>query len=154
MYNDVSEWSSKPRFWCKHTVGTQKWRVTFGYDRRQKIGKIYAWVDKGTATHAGGTEYPIVPVRARALKFPVPNMPKTLPGIPGIGPAKVMSHGGIKQTEVVTKKVMHPGIRPRDFSGSMRRELAERDRPGSMKSVTDAAVKRAFRKISSALSSS
>ena len=125
--------------------------MSFGYDRREKIGRIYGWVDKGTATYIGGSKYPIVPVRAKALKFPVPHMPKSLPGITGIGPSVVLSHGNAKQVDVLAKKVMHPGIRPRDFSKSMRRELAERDRPGSMKSVTDAAVKRAYRKISNAM---
>ena len=85
------------------------------------------------------------------MKFPVPHMPKSLPGIAGIGPFRVLRHGDMTQVDVVTQKVMHPGIRPRDFSGSMRRELSERDRPGGMKSVTDAATKRAFRKICNAL---
>ena len=81
------------------------------------------------------------------MKFPVPHMPKSLPGIVGIGPSVVVSHGNVTQADVMARKVMHPGIRPRDFSGSMRRQLGDRERPGGMKYITDAAVKRAFRKI-------
>jgi hypothetical protein len=147
LEGDVAEWTVKPQFWCKYAVGWDKWWVKFGVDKRTKIGRIYEWVNEGTATYVGGDPYPIVPVNAQVLAFKIPHYPKTLPGFAGVGPFVVLDQGTVEQTDVRTKKVMHRGIRPRYFTKSLKRELSERGRVGGFRSVTDAAVKRGFRKL-------
>jgi len=107
-------------------------------------------VDRGTATYVGGVAYPITPNPPRkALAFTYPTPIKTTPGIPGIGPGLVRLQGGVERGVVVVKKVMHRGIRPRHFQRSLLDELNSRTRPGGLRSTTDAAVKRAWRKVSS-----
>lgn len=105
-------------------------------------------VDKGTATYVGGTKYPIVPKIKSMLAFEYPTPVKTTPGIPGIGPGLVRMQGGVERGVVFTKKVMHSGIRPRHFQKSLLKTLNSRTRPGGLRSTTDAAVKRAWRRIS------
>lgn len=144
---DVATWVNKPRFWCRYAAG-KVWWIRFGYDRRTKAGRIYTYVDRGTASYAGGSPYTIRPRRASALSFVVPHKPKTTPGIVGVGPGIVRAPGVVQQARVVTKKVTHPGVRPRNFQESLRDGLADRQKPGGFKSVTDAAVKRALRRIS------
>jgi len=107
-------------------------------------------VDQGTATYVGGSKYPITPnPPKKALAFPYPTPIKTTPGIPGVGPGLVRLQGAVERGMVVVKKVMHPGIRPRYFLKSLLDELNSRTRPGGLRSTTDAAVKRAWRKVSS-----
>ena len=143
-------WAHQPRFWCKHAVDWKKWWIQFGVDSRTEAGKIYGMVDRGTGTYVGGMAYPITPNPPRkALAFPVPSPIKTTPGIPGIGPGLVRLQGGVERGMLVVKKVMHPGIRPRHFQESLLDELNSRTRPGGLRSTTDAAVKRAWRKVSS-----
>lgn len=105
-------------------------------------------MDEGTGIYVGGSAYPITPKKADMLVFTVPTPIKTTPGIPGIGPGLRRVQGGVGQGVVVhTKKVMHKGIRPRHFSKSLKDMLSQRTRPGGIRSTTDAAVKRAFRKL-------
>lgn len=144
---DVANWEHQPKFWCRRAVGWKKWWVAFGYDQRTKAGQIFGWVDEGTATYIGKDKYPIVPKTKDALHFQVPHMPKTTPGIAGIGPAMVLQHGDVSRQDVFAQKVMHLGIRPRNLSKSLKRELSERTRPGGLRSVTDAAVKRGLRRL-------
>ena len=149
MEADVKDWTNQPRFWCRVSVSSRTWSVKFGYDRRTKAGKIYGMVDKGTASYAGGSSYPITPRKpGGALRFMHPTPIKTTPGIAGIGPGLVRQQGGVERGVIYTKKVEHPGIRPRHFTKSLRELLLQRTRPGGLRSTTDAAVKRAFRKIS------
>lgn len=105
-------------------------------------------VDLGTGTYVGGAKYPIVPKTKSVLAFEYPTPVKTTPGIPGIGPGLVRMQGGVGRGVVFTKKVMHPGIRPRYFRESLLKVLNSRTRPGGLRSTTDAAVKRAWRRIS------
>ena len=149
MKKDVADWGHQPKFWCRFAVGWKAWWIRFGYDRRTKAGKIYGMVDKGTATHIGRSSYPIVPKIKKALRFIVPTPVKTTPGIAGIGPGLVRMQGAVARGAVIVKKVKaHPGIRPREFTESLRAFLNSRTRPGGLRSTTDAAVKRGFRKIS------
>jgi len=116
---------------------------------RAKAGKIYGMVNEGTGTYVGRSSYPIVPKVKKALKFIVPTPIKTTPGIAGIGPGIVRMQGAVTRGAVIVKKVKaHPGIRPRKFTESLRAFLNSRTRPGGLRSTTDAAVKRGFRKIS------
>ena len=71
----------------------------------------FVYVDNGTV---GG--YPIVPVNAKFLRFTEGFIPKTKPGrlLPGPG-----ARFGDYQFR---KKVIHPGVEPRDMSG----EVADR----------------------------
>ena len=147
----MSDWEHRPRFWCRYAVGWKEWRVAFGFDGRTVAGRIYRWVDQGTGErHISGMghSYVIVPKNAKALHFFTPTPTKTTPGIRGIGPGIVMQYNATPE-EVFTKKVVHPGIQPRDFSRTLRDMLNQRNRPGGFRSVTDAAVKRAMRKLKS-----
>lgn len=129
-------------------ISTRAWRISFGYDRRTRGGRKYSLVDDGTGIHVGDAAYPIVPKHKKVLKFTYPTPVKTTPGIPGIGPGLVWQQGAVDRGVIFTKTVMHPGIRPRHFSKSLRDFLNSRTRPGGLRSTSDAAVKRAFRKMS------
>lgn len=148
---DVAEWDHKPQFWCRRAVGWKKWWIAFGYDGQTAAGRIYGFVDSGTGFNAGkGPKYPIFPRNTGenlVLHFKVPTPVKSTPGISGIGPGLVLSSGIAAQADVFAKSVLHPGITPRDFTKSLRRELAQRNRPGGFRSTIDAAVKRALRKV-------
>jgi hypothetical protein len=148
LEKDIDEWAAKPDFQSRIEVGDKRWMVSVRYDKDTDIGTIYMWVDEGTAEAGGkGSKYPIVPVNAKALKFTVPNMPKTRPnviaGIPGV----VMAQGNATVMDVYSQKVMHPGITPRNFTKSLREEYMQREKVGGFRSVTEAAIKRGTRKI-------
>jgi hypothetical protein len=147
LKRDVAKWEHKPSFRYKVACGMKLWYIAISHDSGSEAGTIYTYVDEGTGKNAGhGGKYPIVPRNAKALTFAVPTPTKTTPGVAGI-PGIVMAHGVMQRELISVKKVMHPGIRPRNFSKSLRKVLNDRNRPGSFKSVTDAAVKRGLRKI-------
>lgn len=148
LEKDIDDWAAKPDFQYRVEVGDKRWMVSIRYDKDTDIGRIYMWVDEGTAEAGGkGEKYPIVPVNAAALHFTVPNMPKTranvVAGMPGI----VWAHGHATIEDVYRKKVMHPGITPRNFTKSLRDEYKQREKVGGFRSVTEAAIKRGIRKI-------
>ena len=148
LKSDIVEWEKKPKFTFTVQVGEKRWGIWIHVDRKSPIGKIYRWVDEGTGQAAGhGGKYPIVPVHADALAFGVPNQPKTEPSLVSLRlPAVVLSDYG-KQTTIYKKKVMHPGIRPRFFTQSLRDEMKAPTRRGGFRMRTEAAIKRAKRKI-------
>lgn len=149
LEKDIKGWEHQPVFRYKVAAGTKLWYVNISYDSESEAGQIYKWVDEGTGENAGkGPKYPIVPKNAKALQFIYPTRVKTTPGVAGI-PGIVMAGGSGKKELITTKKVMHPGIKPRHFVKSLRDELNNRNKPGGFKSTVDAAVKRGLRKIGS-----
>ena len=98
--------------------------------------KIYGYVDEGTGQAAGhGGKYPIRPKRAKALAFPSVSVPRTRPGslVSGAG-----SKGG---KTVFAKEVWHPGIKPRDFTGQIKKKMLPRFRREMEKAMVEAARK-------------
>jgi len=81
--------------------------------------KIYGYVDEGTGQAAGhGGKYPITPKKPGGrLAFPSISTPKTKPGRLRSG------YGRRGKVIVFAKKVMHPGIKPRDFSGQIKKKM-------------------------------
>ena len=142
MEQDVNDWDEQPKLSVDIAVDNQKWQIVGKVDKRSKIGKIYGWVDHGTASRGDqkGDPYVIRPrSRNGVLRFEMPHSPKSLPNpaIPGF-PSKEPVHG------VITQEVIHPGIYPRNFTKVIVEEYLGR-KPGSFKAVIDAAVKRAVR---------
>lgn len=144
---DIDKWKDKPDFKTTVSVGTKKWLVKIEYDNESEIGEIYGWVDEGTATYIGKDAYDIFPVNVDALKFTVPNNPNTIPDLFGGGLGIVLEAGNVQENEVFRKHVVHPGIRPRHFTTSLQEFLKDPTKVGGFRSVTEAAVKRAFRQM-------
>ena len=149
---DVEDWVNKPEFKSKVTMG-DKWKLEVRVNMRKKSGKIYKWVDEGTAENAGkgGSKYLIEPKKARRgrqakpyLVFGVPDFPKTIPPVSGGRPTKGGGKGD--QTLVRRKSVMHPGIRPRNFTKSLKDQY-NGTKSGSFHALTEAAIKRGIRQI-------
>lgn len=147
LQTDVKDWEHQPKFSSKATVSDKKWQLEVKVNRREKAGKIYNWVDQGTAARGNvpGQPYPIVPKKKNKkgmLEFWMPHSPKTMPNpeIPGF-PSNEPLH------LVRTPAVMHPGIYPRNFTTVLKDKLKS-GKPGSFRNVVEAAVKRALRKIS------
>lgn len=148
LLKDIEDWDGQPEFTSRVEVGDKRWMTSISYDKESDMGKIYMWVDEGTAEAGGkGGKYPIVPVHAYALRFTVPNMPKTVPNVIGGMPGIVMAQGDVEAKTLYRQKVMHPGITPRNFTKSLREEYMKRERVGGFRSVTEAAIKRGTRKI-------
>lgn len=100
----VSSWGTKPEF----TIEKEPLTRTIGTNDEN-----YARVNAGTKPHL------IQPVNARALRFTVPNVPKTQPNV-------IDSQAGSRGDEVVfARKVNHPGITPRQFDDTIARDWAE-----------------------------
>ena len=147
LQKDIATWEHQPEFRYKVAAGTKLWYISITYNSSTEAGQIYHYVDEGTGKNAGhGGKYPIVPKNAKALQFIVPSYIKSTPGVAGI-PGITLSGGSGKKELVTTKKVMHPGVRPRNFVKSLREELNDRGKSGSFKAVVDAAVKRGLRKL-------
>lgn len=148
LLRDIADWDGQPDFKYRVEVGNKRWMVSVSYDKESDMGKIYMWVDEGTAEAGGkGSKYPIVAVNADALHFTTPNTPKTEPNVIGGMPGIVFSSGVATFQDIYRKKVMHPGIRPRNFTKTLREEYNSRTRVGGFRSVTEAAIKRGIRKI-------
>jgi len=145
LEKDVSTWRNKPVFKTKVAVSDNNWRLEAKTDRRTKMGKIYGWIDKGVGEYGGFEKLPDIKAKRKNgfLGFTVPHQPKSLPNpaVPGI-PSTDTPHG------VHVKSVRHPGIYPRNFTETMLSWLKSRQ-AGAFRSVIEAAVKRAFRKIKS-----
>ncbi len=121
MLKVLKEYRLTTKYW-KHKVpffgrGSERGMVTkieIGYD-----DEIYGYVDEGTGKAAGhGGLYPITPKKpGGVLAFPSKSTPRTKPG-------RLRSGYGRKgKTIVFAKKVMHPGIKPRDFSGQIKKKM-------------------------------
>ncbi len=147
LKKDIASWEHQPTFRYKYAAGEKLWYVNVSYDSDSEAGQIYNWVDEGTGENAGkGGKYPIVPRNAKSLQFLLPNRPKSTPGVSGI-PGIVVSSGTMQRELIYAKKVMHPGIRPRNFVKSLRDDLNQREKVGGFRSVTEAAIKRGTRKL-------
>ena len=143
--NYLGAWEEVPKFSVETTVNEKRWEIRVKVDKRSKIGKIFGWVDKGTASRGlkGGKPYSITPHKQGGkLSFVAPIMPKTFPSPPITG----FPRRGTPTLQV-RDEVMHPGIYPRNFSKDLSDEMKDRKRVGGFRSVTEAAVKRAFRDI-------
>ena len=147
LEQDIEDWGEQPEFKTKVVVGMKRWSIRIDYDRESEIGEIYGWVDEGTGTYIGNDAYEIFPVDADSLKFSVPYDPKTIPDLFGAGLGIVLEAGDVQQDDVFAKRVLHPGIRPRNFTKSLQDFLKHPTKVGGFRSVTEAAIKRAFRQM-------
>lgn len=143
MEDIVDDWDEPPVFDYKVTVTKKRWTLIIKYDKRTTGGKHFKWVDEGTGKYVpGGSEYVITSrYPGGKLSFDLPSMPKTIPasGIPS--PSSQAPPGSFAMVSVV-----HPGIDPRHLSKPLYDLLKSRN-PGSFRNVTEAAIKRAFRRL-------
>lgn len=140
---DVANWEGeRPTFTYKVTVSQKRWTLTIKYDARTTGGKKYKWVSEGTASYAGRESYIIRPKnQGGVLSYELPDLPKSLPAS-GIPSPSSQSPPGF----VLAGAVVHPGIDPRKFGEDLYKHLKSRQ-SGSFHNVTEAAIKRAFRKL-------
>ncbi|MFA5036794.1 MAG: hypothetical protein WC479_06430 [Candidatus Izemoplasmatales bacterium] len=142
----VRDWNEKPTFKVTTKVTKKRWTVSARVVKKTKIGKIFGWVDKGTGSRGGGKDYEIRPKKGKYLSFTVPHNPVTLPnpsiqGFPPVGDPKLLN----------VEVVHHPGIYPRNFTKTIMTWVKSKE-AGAFRSVIEARVKRAFRKISKGVS--
>lgn len=121
MTKVVKEYQGTTKNW-KHRVSFRGRLSERGMVTKIEVGtddEIYGYVDEGTGQAAGrGGKYPIVPKRpSGVLAFPSVSTPKTKPGSLKSGAG---SRGG---ATAFTKKVMHPGIKPRGFSKQIKTKM-------------------------------
>lgn len=141
---NVLGWEKAPKFASKISVTEKEWQLSIGYDPKTDGGMHYLWADKGTGERGGGDPYEIVPKNKKGhlvFTYP-PHIPKTfpIPAVPGI-----IVHGLPRIN--IRKKVTAPGIYPRNFSKNLTDFLKKREQVGGLRSVTEAAIKRAFRTL-------
>ena len=144
LLDKVSNWDTKPKFIVKVKVNTREWLFQIDLDKRATGSKYFDWADQGTGERGGGEAYSITPKKAGGmLVYEVPSFPKTQP----TGPINQAPPGVYRVPEVI-----HPGIWPRNWTGEVVLQLRDRRRPVSahppgFRAVTEAAIKRAFRKM-------
>ena len=147
LQKDIASWAHQPVFSKDIAIHPRKWQLTVSFDITSEEGEIYNWVDKGTGTWLpGGKEYDIFPINADALHFQIPGTPKSVVtdfGIPGV----VLQDATSEANDVFAKHVSHPGIKPREFTKSIKKEYSSRTRIGGFRSVTERSIKRGLRKI-------
>lgn len=142
LNDNVENWENKPKFKSNISVSDKGWEFKLGYDGKTEAGMHYKWVDEGTGERGGREAYVIRPKRGKSLTFVYPpHQPKSIPipPVPGLvkgGPAVIQNR----------KSVTAPGIYPRNFSKELEKFLKNREQVGGFRSVTEAAIKRAFRK--------
>lgn len=143
LVEDISDWTHKPEFKFVVDVKKNRWSFTLKYDRRTLGGKRYTWVNEGTGSYVeGGEPYIIEPKNpGGVLRYKLPSLTKTLPasGIPSKSSQALPG-------SVVRDFVEHPGIDPRHFTKPLLDHLKSR-KSGSVHNVTEAAIKRAFRRL-------
>lgn len=140
---EIRDWKTKPTFKVAVTLG-KVWKLVVRYDRRTKIGQIFGWVDQGTGRRGnkpGGKAYDITPKKAKAFEFDVPYAPMTMPKI-----AQYEVHGG-GPAHIITKVVHMPGINPRDFTTTVRKDMKNRNNPRGFPRTIDNAIRRGIRRI-------
>lgn len=142
LYEEILDWDHKPQFKYEVKVTKKSWRLTVKYDRRRKESKIYDWVSAGTGERGvgGGKAYNIYPRKKQALIFPLPMQIKSIPNPPAFAPSFFAD-----EKLVVTRKVRAPGIFPRRLGKDVYARLRS-EKSGSFRNVTEAAIKRAFRR--------
>lgn len=114
----VSTWNKKPQWQPSSTTPVERGHHAIA--ETSVVDDVYGWVERGTEPHI------IVPVRARALRFPGTFTAKTVPGVIGSGP------GYSGPPIIYSKGVLHPGIKPRDFESKIA-EKAKSDLPIRLK---------------------
>lgn len=140
---NIMDWDKKPKFKSRISISDKEWKFSLGYDSKTEAGQHYKWVDEGTGSRGGGEDYIIRPKKKGGFlvfTYP-PHIPKSVPTpyVPGLvkgGPA-ILQH---------RKSVTAKGIYPRNFSKELEKFLKNREQVGGFRSVTEAAIKRAFRK--------
>lgn len=129
----TATWSHKPKFETLTEVqGGELTQVTGTDDT------IYTYVDLGTGKAGGwrADDYPIVPHGNYPLKFRAGYKAKTTPGT-------ISSHAGGPFGAVVrARKVMHPGIKARNFSQSIQRYMSNRSAEIILKYIRKWAAKK------------
>ena len=140
----VTGWKDKPTFYYKMSVSGRLYRFEVKVDARTTGGKHFVWVDKGTAAHGdphGSPKYLIEAKKAPFLVFTTPYQPKTVPqdGLYYDPSGPTMHHK--------RKKLMHPGIKPRNFSETILKKYKDRSNSQGFYLVTKNAYRRAFRRI-------
>lgn len=108
----VWNWEHKVKFKKLIAVERRQVEILVGTD-----DKIFTYVDEGTAGKGRGRKYPIPkkPKKKGYLAFPSVSVPKTQPG-------QLVSGPGYKGGPTVfAKQVMHPGIKPRNFSKNVKK---------------------------------
>lgn len=152
LEKDIESWDHQPEFISFAVANKKNWLLQVGYNRGTREADIYTWVDQGTGLHGpDGEEYDIFPVNADKLNFLTPTPTKSVgeSALGGLGGFGIVLENALQgaQEEVFTDHVVHPGIEPRDFTGSLKKYYMESTRPGGFRSVIEAAVKRAYRKM-------
>lgn len=102
----VKDWSEKPKFTSKTTVNPNG-AVSVEVDTDDEI---YTYVHEGTGPH------PILPKKAKKLRFKGTYTAKTVPGV-------IQSRqGGASGDDVFSAGVMHPGSKGRFFSKPIKKK--------------------------------
>ena len=104
-------WKHKPVFESLISLRQAAGPVLFVFTQ----DKIYGYVDKGTRPHEIWAGYYTGKSDKKTLAFPSAFTPKTTPGSLKSGPG---SSGG---DTVFTPYVEHPGTKPRDFTGQIKK---------------------------------
>lgn len=131
----VASWRGKPRFDVRVSVTPDLTQVLV--TARGEFAQRFDWIDQGTGTWGPkGQPYLIEPRGDYPLKFQTGHNPKTAPG------GKFNQGNGQASGDwVTTYGVMHPGIEPRDFSGT----FAKNARP-TFKQTIENAIRRGARR--------
>lgn len=125
-------WQHKPEF--KETVSAGKGLGGIVAEV-STTDEIYGYVDQGTGQAAGhGGKYPITPKKPGGrLAFPSIFSPKTTPKVLGSSSG---SHGPV---DTFRQIVMHPGIKPREFSKTIEIKWTPRFKQRMQAAMNDAA---------------
>ena len=114
MADVVKEYQGTTKHW-KHRVAFTGRLSERGMVTKIEVGtddEIYGYVDEGTRPHIIRPKRP-----GGVLAFPSVSVPKTKPGSLKSGKGK---SGG---PTIVTREVHHPGTKPRDFSGQIKKKM-------------------------------
>lgn len=144
LREEVASWSNPPDFTYKVKISKKKWQLTITYNSKSKAGKIYDWVSLGTGERGddpAGKAYDITPKRSPVLIFPLPMVTKTMAVSGAIAPSAKAPPG-----IVFAGMVKAPGIYPRHLGENLYTHLKSH-KSGSFRNVTEAAIKRAFRRL-------
>jgi hypothetical protein len=126
----TATWSDKPKFEAIEAFSPDGPTVLVGTD-----SKIYGYADEGTGLYGKKHAKYRIPklgnTKAKRLVFYTPSTAKTRPNWIGSGPG---SKGTVKN---VRRSVMHPGIKPRNFTAI----LQKKHQPAFKKAMQDVLTK-------------
>ena len=139
-------WSDKPPVKAEVKVTSRRWSIRVKIDARTRAGRKFWWVSKGTGIWGPKHNvYLIRPRRARALRFKVPNRPKTLPA--GSQAKRLGAVTPQGETEIVySNRVVATGIRPRLFHERLQARYNNRQWTGGFCRRSENAARRGLRK--------